>query len=308
MYVYRTARLALTEPLERYFIHRASVPPDSLLLNRAERIRAKDEAVTVALAESVRRDSCPVRRSFIQRAEGETEPTPLARLLRTRESVGGKGGGLRISLLLTLIWVTARPPYSTSRVAPYWAELLGRDDPQGEGARVIRDCLHELNERGFIQIATRGARSEIVLLNESTPVDERGRPNLYQPPYNESAYVPIPRAFWTEGLAGTLSGAAVAMYLCGLALTRHDQPEFFVSSQKFEERFGISRSSRKRGIAELTQHGVISTRVQHSFELNTFRQVKRNIYTIRKKFRQPEPWSGVDSSPNPDGEGAPQSA
>ena len=53
-------------------------------------------------AERVVRDSCPLRRSFVERPEGVDEPTPLARLLRTQGDVGGKGGGLRVSLLLSL--------------------------------------------------------------------------------------------------------------------------------------------------------------------------------------------------------------
>lgn len=237
-------------------------------------------------AESVLRDSCPLRRSFVERAEGVEDPTPLARLLRTQGDVGGKGGGLRVSLLLSLIWLCAKQPYTTTRVAAYWAELLGRDDPREEGARVIRDCLHELRERGLIELAARGTRVEIALRIE-TSRPEASRP--YIPPYEFEPYLSIPRAFWATGLAGKLSGAGIAMYLVALAMTRHTDPDFFLSGEFFEERFGISRSSRKRGLAELIKHGALTVRSVESVDLATFRRVRRNVYTVTKEFLQPAP-------------------
>lgn len=243
------------------------------------------------LAESVTRDACPLRRSFVERPEEDATPTPLASLLRTRDLAGGKGGGLRISLLLTLIWVNARPPYSTSRVAAYWAELLGMEDPRGAGARAVRDALHELADRGLIRLHSTKARTEIFLLNESRPTMADGRPALYEPPYGHEAYLPVPRSFWTEGLAGELSGAGIAMYLCSLAMTRSDDPEFFISTSFFDDRYGISRSSRKRGLSELTERGVLTFNVEETLDPNTFRKVRRNVYRLTKIYRQPARYS-----------------
>ncbi|SDD03300.1 hypothetical protein [Microbacterium enclense] len=249
-----------------------------------------------ALAHTVRRDACPLRRSFVERETSEA-PTPLAQLLRTREDVGGKGGALRITLLMTLIWVNARQPYSTSRVAAYWAELLGRDDPHGEGARAVRDCLHELDDRGVIQLHSKGPRTEIILRNESAPFTTDGGPTPYTAPYGVEPYIPVPRAFWTEGLVAKLSGAGVAMYLCALALTRTDEHEFFIATQFFENSFGISRSSRKRGLAELAEHGVITTRVQEqSMDLVTRRRVRRNVYRLTKTYRLPPAYKAAQET------------
>lgn len=244
-----------------------------------------------ALAKDVKRDTCPLRRSFVERPEGSDELTPLATLLRTTGETGGKGGGLRIALLMSLIWVTARPPYVTNRVAPYWAELLGREDPGGVGARAIRDALHELADRGLVQLHSTGARLEIILCNESHPETAEGDPNPYVPPYGLEQYIPVPRSFWTRGLAGELSGAGIAMYLCSLALTRSDDPEFFIAGAHFDERYGISRSSRKRGLAELTELGVLTVRVEETIDFKTFRKVRRNIYRVAKRYRQPVAWS-----------------
>lgn len=241
------------------------------------------------LAEAVKRDACPLRRSFFERPAGSDSLTPLASLLRTQGEHGGKGAALRVSLLLSIIWLCAREPYTTSRVAGYWAELLDRDDPRGEGARAVRDCLHELAERGFIRLSTSGSRIVIAPLMEDRATDIAGQPAPYEPPYSGGSYVTVPRAFWTEGLAGTLSGAGLAMYLVALAMTRHDDPEFYLSGAFFDERFGISRSSRKRGLAELVSRGVLDVRVQQEPDLTTFRIMRRNIYTVTPAYLQLPP-------------------
>lgn len=232
----------------------------------------------------------------MQRPQGSTELTPLASLLRTTGQAGGKGGGLRLSLLMSLIWVTARAPYTTSRVAPYWAELLGRDDPQEAGARAIRDALHDLADRGFIQLRSAGPRLEISLCNESKPETADGAPNPYVAPYGLEQYIPVPRTFWTRNLAGELSGAGVAMYLCALALTTSDDPEFFIAGSFFDDRFGISRSSRKRGLAELAERGVLTYTVESYNDLLTHRRVRRNIYRVAKRFQQPEAWAAPEAA------------
>ncbi len=242
------------------------------------------------LASAVKRDACPLRRSFVEREEGDQQLTPLAKLLRTQDEVGGKGGGLRISLLMSIIWICARAPYSTTRVAPYWAELLGREDPREEGARTIRDCLHELSDRGFIALRPEGSRIEIVLKNESGQEQPLGL-RQYRPPYGLEPYLQVPRTFWTTGLVGRLSGAGVAMYLVSLALTRHDSTDFFIAGRFFEERFGISRSSRKRGLAELVHENVLTVESVESVDLVTFRRRRRNVYTVSDEFRQRAPWS-----------------
>jgi len=248
-----------------------------------------DETSELLLADRIKRDAAPVRRSFIERLDGDDRPTPLAQLLRTQGDAGGRGGALRITLLLSLIWVCAREPFSTRRVAGYWAELLGRGDPRGDGARAVRDCLHELRDRGLVTLDTRGASVEITLLDEvewAHGVHER---TPYTLPYGEP-YIPVPRFFWSSQAVGRLSGAGVAMYLCALALTRHDDPEFFVSASFFETRFGISRSSRKRGLSELVEEGVLEVRVEESIDIDTFRKRRRNLYTLTPGFRQPAPY------------------
>lgn len=51
-----------------------------------------------------------------------------------------------------------------------------------------------------------------------------------------------------------------------------------------------SRSSRKRGLAELVENRVLSVRVQESIDLSTFRRVRRNVYKVSKIYRQDKAW------------------
>jgi hypothetical protein len=242
--------------------------------------------VAESLADMVKRDSCPVRRSFVQRDSPDEGLTPLARLLRTQDEVGGKGAGLRITLLLSVLWICAKEPYTTTRVAPYWAELLSRQDPAEEGARAIRDCLRELKSRGLVDLRARGNRIEIAPSLETSTAE---LPFPYLPPYQDEPYISVPRAFWTSGVAGALSGAGTAMYLCALAMTRHDQSSFFISGDFFDTHYGISRSSRKRGLSELQKLGVLSAEVVEGVSLETFKKTKRNVYTLAPDFAQPGP-------------------
>jgi hypothetical protein len=155
--------------------------------------------------------------------------------------------------------------------------------------------LHELADRRLVGLHTIGPKTLIELHNESRPIDARGAPVPYKPPYNTEPYLPIPRAFWTEGLAANLSGAGVAMYLCSLAMTRADSPEFFIVGSYFDDRYGISRSSRKRGLAELVERGVLTVEVDDTQDSVTFRTVRRNLYRLAQPFQQPAPWVSPDA-------------
>lgn len=253
--------------------------------------------------DSVRRDALPLRRAFVQRAEGIDTPTPMASLLRSTNNAGAGGGALRITLLMSLIWVSSRPPFTTSRVASYWAELVGHPDPRGEGARTIRDCLADLEQRRFISLISDGQRVTIVLNNEAGARSSEDDPIRYTLPYENEAYLQVPRAFWSSGLVGDLTGAGVAMYLIALALTRHELPKFYLSGEFFDAHFGISRSTRKRGLKELQDKGVLTVESVESLDFTTMRKRRRNVYTITNEFKQPAAWEGeqpaaeVDSKP-----------
>ncbi|WEK12996.1 MAG: hypothetical protein P0Y48_11055 [Candidatus Microbacterium phytovorans] len=132
----------------------------------------------------------------------------------------------------------------------------------------------------------------IVLLEEGATASGVQR-KFYRPPYEKGeAYIQVPRSFWSTGLVGRLTGAGVSMYLVALALTRHDQPRFYLTGEFFDSHFGISRSSRKRGLKELQEEGVLSVESVESIDFTTMKNRRRNVYTIEGDFKQPAAWTG----------------
>lgn len=233
----------------------------------------------------IKRFSAPVRRAFVEQPEdGKSALASLLSGANASGGGGGRGGRLRIALLLTLIWVIAKEPYTSGRVARSWAELLDLPDPEGTGARAIRDTLDELEERGFVRTATADAgRPEVELLLELGTRKGYRHPD---PALNEP-YFRVPRSLWESGLIGKLSGRALAMYLVCLSIGGWSSREFWINGSLVASRYGLGETTRKRGLKELVDLGVLLSRTApvelgHDAGGRTF---VRNIYTINSAFR-----------------------
>ncbi|MEV8562555.1 hypothetical protein AB0478_40210 [Streptomyces sp. NPDC051917] len=75
-------------------------------------------------------------------------------------------------------------------------------------------------------------------------------------------YIQIPQTFWTRGHIAVLSGAAVAMFLallCENGGLGQDVPLRF-SPRDAEGRFALSEDTRSKGLRELGNAGLITTR------------------------------------------------
>ncbi|MFE3126316.1 hypothetical protein ACFXHD_23170 [Streptomyces hydrogenans] len=207
-----------------------------------------------------------VRYTFIERADHTAEPPPMARMLRG----GGRGGQVRLKLYLSYLWLqkddTAR---ELSIRHSAWANLLDLRDPDKAGARRISEAHTWLEENGFIEI-TKGPR-----LNLVTVLDETGRgepwiaPGAAAKKEKESnilgalvnRYIQIPRAFWTNGHISVLSGAGVAMYLALLSEKGGlDGEDLWFSPKEAVSRFALSEDTRSKGLRELADAGLISTK------------------------------------------------
>lgn len=238
----------------------------------------------------------PIRRQFIERVDGGA--TPLSQLLsgsNAPQGGGGRGGRLRVALVLTLIWQLAKSPHTTIRPARYWAELLQLEDPERGGARAIRNTLLEIERRGFIRTEDRGPGKvpEIFLRDESL----RGAD--YRLPYLEAVeegptqavnYFRVPESFWGTGLCARLSGAGIALYL--IAMSRAgwgNQPSFWISPSHFVEQYGLGESTRKKGLRELVQLGVVTQELRSIDRSGDsgHRRFQRSVYTVASDFRVP---------------------
>jgi hypothetical protein len=250
-----------------------------------------------ALASRVRRRDAQVRRLFVDRqvpgqpenpleGRGTASSTPLAYLLR-----GGRGGRVRLTLYLSLLWVAANPPHDVTYPARAWATLLGLTDPEGNGSRRINDAIAWLVEHHFIETIPRPGHPTTLTL-----LDESGTGLPYQVPgaamnqlrtspesdWSRHRYFKLPYTFWTCGWVTVLSGPAIAMLLVLLMETSgHDSAaEIWFSPATAERRFSLSEDTRASGLRELAQHRLITThRRPISSNALEFRRL-RNTYTL----------------------------
>jgi hypothetical protein len=256
-----------------------------------------DPELNVDLANALgtrRGTGAPVRRGFAQRpAPGRR--SALGGLLSGAAAPhggGGRGGRLRVALLLTLIWRLAAPPHSTTRPARYWADLLQLEDPDGAGARTIRNTIQELERRGFLRTVDRGPghAPEVFLLSEEGGAGEYQLPYIQAMDGESTSYFRVPEELWRSGVAAKLSGAALAMYLIALS-AGSDGRDFWFSPALFRERYGLGESTRKTGLAELVDHNIlfVQTTSVDGTGGTGYRRFRRNVYTVGGPWRPDGP-------------------
>lgn len=223
----------------------------------------------------------PVRRAFLVDPLGHGS-TPLGSLMSSgRSKSGGRGGRTRLLLELTALWTAGIDKTESERQrelrelgvdpeeawadrsggdifytigpARYWADLVGLPDAAESGARNIRNAKKELQQRQFFKNDTGAKR--ITVLRE----DGSGKP--YAPPdgRGENSFFRVPEPFWTDGLVSHISGPGLAMFLVFLSVggNRPGMAMGFHESV-IANRFGLSKSTRARGINDLKELGVIS--------------------------------------------------
>lgn len=239
------------------------------------------------------KEGAPVRRIFA--SDPDVDKPALASLL---SGAGGRGGGrggqVRIKLLLSLLWVCSAAPYTTQRPASAFAALLGLDDYQDSGSRRIQQALRDLADRGFVRVQQQGAHSPTIEL-----LSETGNGSRYTSPveaYNTLSrkegtsaaelrahrYFRVPTAYWADGWVSQLSGAATAMYLAMLAEKSPKATEVWFSPSRAEARFGLAASTRKAGIKELQEAGAIATTSRSVSETGRIIDPtrRRNVYRL----------------------------
>lgn len=237
------------------------------------------------------REGAPVRRLF---ASDETSKPPLACLLSGPAGPGGgRGGQLRVKVLISLLWVCSSEPFTTRRPASAFAALLGLPAHQENGARRVSQALRDLADRDHIRLIQRGGHSpEIVLLNElrdgsayESPVEMYNtlsrRGAVSRSTLRRHQYFRVPTEIWTEGWIYRMSGPALAMYLVMLAERTDRSPEVWFSPSRAEARFGMAASTRKKAIKELQELGAITTTSRKVSETGRVidESRRRNVYT-----------------------------
>jgi hypothetical protein len=241
--------------------------------------------VASALDARLQRKAVPVRAAFISSPSAAELPA-MTRLLR-----GGRGGEVKLKLLLSMIWVAAAEPFDVTHPARAWAQLIGLPDPESKGAARVNAASRRLVEAGFLAVEKRpGKPSRLILRNETgtgldyehpgaawelvKDADQRARRRTPR-------YVNIPKEFWTRGWVATLGGPAVAMLLILMESSRgRPMVDLWFAPSVASTRYGLNEATRKKGLDELEKRGLITTysAIVRRDPLSIHR--RRNTYTV----------------------------
>ena len=220
------------------------------------------------LVERSRRTSVPLPVAFVRDTTADDGP-PLARLLR-----GGRGGEVRLKLLLSMHLLGVRHPHHVPGSPSSWAQTLGLDDPLGNGARRVRDATSWLAAQQFVRVEkTAGREPECVLLSPLGTGGEYERPS--------PRYIRVPATVWQNGWIVTLSGTALAMWLVLAEMQggREDQ-DVWVQPDEARERYGLSEDTFTTGISELERHGLVKVTKQPQGADEWYYNRLRNAYRL----------------------------
>lgn len=225
----------------------------------------------------------PIRRRFIKSFDGETPRLPA--LIK-----GGRGGEMRLKVLLTAIWLTTE---SRTKNKPYidyplatWAEMCGLN-PEPAALRRVSDAISRLRSDEYFRVEVRpGQASRIFLLQED------GSEGLHTFPKDAPhGYLKIPAGLWVSQWIAALSGTAIWALLILLVERAETKPRWF-PPRMTHDWYGISADTLSKGVKELEGFGLASTKRQRIRESPPDAPHYRNEYSLHLSVldRTP-PWN-----------------
>lgn len=232
-----------------------------------------------SMSNNSRREEIPIRSRFIRDVGSENGGVANTALKRVVETGGRDGIALR--LYLALVWRASAEPYTSDIAASKWGELLALDLPETTYARRVNRAIGCLEAANLIKVdRCRGKTSVITLLDESGNGRKYVRPRTGKTP--ETRWIKIPVRLWQEDAFYDLKTPGLAMLLAILAEKQSDDPVWW-SVNKFQERIGISQSTRSRGVKELKTAGWVHVqRKPVTNQKGTFaKDHYRNTYDLR---------------------------
>jgi hypothetical protein len=233
-----------------------------------------------------------VRRSFVNSVFAGTEVPPLAMIVRS-----GRAGGLRLRLLLSLLWMggggDAR--HSVTFPARAWAEMLDLSYPENAGERRVRAALAWLEQKRLVQVDRQPGRIPTVTLrredgsgeNYTQPVKgrkDRSTGKLNQRDWNFT----LPSEFWTNAWILALSLPALAVLLVLLDMQRKDDEPQWIAPAEARKRYVVSEDTWTRGVAELDAQGIVTVIKEPVSATFGWRRV-RNKYVVNRQRLHGDP-------------------
>jgi len=199
--------------------------------------------------------------------EDEMSPPPLVRLL---QETGGQDA-IRPKLLLSLYWVTTNQvEVFTNEPFEFWAYLLDLDEPDGKGARRVRESIARMgaDEPGdpcshLLDVRPKPPRPPRVgVLHEAGD----GRP--WVPPNPSEVgptdyFLQLPPTFWTNGWMARLSGPALLAFLVTVSAAPFDAPPgapVWISHERLEQHHRLNPKTWQAGLRELRSYELVTSR------------------------------------------------
>lgn len=197
------------------------------------------------------RHGVPIRRRLLQTdAPGASgaRSGPLAAMLRTRDS------STLDAYLLIHAMASSSSPYRASYFSNSWVRLM-RFDRGAEAAAASSRWSKAITRLEKLQLIKRQRSGNIMnylLLDESGD----GRPYERPTKLAHGRWFSLPHQYWLDGWDEKLTTAEKVMLLIAL-----DQPDGFrIAYERFNDWYGISKSTAKRGLNGLIAHGILEVR------------------------------------------------
>lgn len=267
-----------------------------------ERLCEVDLAAARATAERINervgRARVQIRSGFVE-SRVPANPPPLTQLLR-----GGRGGEVKVKLLLSMMWSAPSAPYDVTFPARTWATLLGLPDPEGKGAARVNDAIRTLTKLHYIRAVQRaGQPSRVFLLNELGTGEPYSHPGeIWQAVKDADSrirrktprYMQLPVDLWVNGWMAALSGTGLAMLLVLLDSARGKEPvRLWFSQSVAKDRYALTEPTRKRGLDELERYGLITVERAQIVRDEVSTRRYRNTYTVHPETLQKLPEGSV---------------
>lgn len=234
----------------------------------------------------------PFRDAFFKSRDAAGVVTyPLASLLSNRNGTGGggRGGKTRLLLYVSLLWVAGGGDHTSHRPASFWAALLGLEDPDGAGSRVIRSSWKELEKRNLIASEPGDASGDLPTIR-ALREDRSGEKYTIPTGQPGDTYRRIPELAWRMLFhSSDLTGPGLVMYL--ISLRTHGQAsggEMTFPRNYIATEYGISDSTRKAGLRNLVEIGVLAHEGTSKETGATATRLRgRNVYTLGSMYAPP---------------------
>lgn len=226
--------------------------PDPFAGLESDEGRATPASTRQAFLDRASRGYATIRRSFLWTAD--KGPGPLCRLITTRTTV---------PLDLFLLRIALQSVVGVEGLSmPIWARMLGQEEAAVTESVVTRS-LKRLESLGLAAPVDTGNSSGIELRREN------GSDEPYEVPTGTSndPYFSLPFDYWLPPTPGKpapfteLAAPGKAVLLILLSETQ-GRPATSATVDNIVDRYGISRSTGERGLAQLIRAGMVRVHVQ----------------------------------------------